>query len=233
MSLIRILKFKLLMTHHILMLIQWQTTLNHTKRLSLLWISIFMQNLTSFATLLSLGFKLIKFSVSAICIQETWLRNDQDTSHFEIPAYNRNHKGQGCSEHGGLIIHLKVEFTHNYRKLSSQSNPWAGLFIDVFNEHINKKITIGNIYRPPRLNNSNSTIEDFMLELIPAIDKLSTENSYAIFAGDFNINLLEINTILNTKHSLIYLLHKVLYKNCTTHKIHKKEGSNLNNIFAN
>ena len=35
-----------------------------------------------------------------------------------------------------------------------------------------------------------------MLELNPVIDKLSNENSYAIFTGDFNINLLEINTRL-------------------------------------
>ena len=35
-----------------------------------------------------------------------------------------------------------------------------------------------------------------MLELNPVIDTLSNENSYAIFTGDFNINLLEINTRL-------------------------------------
>ena len=121
------------------------------------------------------------FKFSAICIQETWLRHDQDTSLFEIPGYNLIHKGKSCSEHGGLIIYLKEEFTYNYRKLYNQSNLWEGLFNDVFNEHINKKITIGNIYRPPKFNNSNPTIEDFMLELNPVIDKLSNENSYAIF----------------------------------------------------
>ena len=29
---------------------------------------------------------------SEICIQETWLRHDQDTSLFEIPGYNLIHK---------------------------------------------------------------------------------------------------------------------------------------------
>ena len=55
---------------------------------------------------------------------------------------------------------------------------------------------MGNIYRPPKFNNSNPTIEDFMLELNPIIDKLSNENFCAIFTGDFNIYLLEINTRL-------------------------------------
>ena len=164
------------------------------------------------------------FMFSAICIQETWLRHDQDTSPFEIPGYNLIHKGKSCSEHGGLIIYLKEEFTYNYRKLYNQSNLWEGLFIDVFNEHINKKITIGNIYRPPKFNNSNPTIEDFMLELNPVIDKLSNENFYAIFTGDFNINLLEINTRLKISSILWSICYsKFLSKNCTTNKIHKKE----------
>ena len=88
-----------------------------------------------------------------------------------------------------------IPFRHNYRKLYNQSNLWEGLFTDVFNEHINKKITTGNICRPPKVNNSNTAIEDFMLELNPIIDKLLNENSYAIFTGNFNINLLEANPL--------------------------------------
>ena len=58
----------------------------------------------------------------------------------------------------------------------------------------NKKITIGNIYRHPKNNNSNPTIENSIQQINPIIFKLSKENSYAIFTGDFNINLLEMNT---------------------------------------
>ena len=172
------------------------------------------------------------FMFSAICIQETWLRHDQDTSLFEIPGYNLIHKGKSCSEHGGLIIYLKEEFTYNYRKLYNQSNLWEGLFIDVFNEHINKKITIGNIYRPPKFNNSNPTIEDFMLELNPVIDKLSNENSYAIFTGDFNINLLEINTRLKYQAFLDLFVTQSFYsKIVQPTRFTKKKGS-IDNIFC-
>ena len=173
------------------------------------------------------------FMFSAICIQETWLRHDQDTSLFEIPGYNLIHKGKSCSEHGGLIIYLKEEFTYNYRKLYNQSNLWEGLFIDVFNEHINKKITIGNIYRPPKFNNSNPTIEDFMLELNPVIDKLSNENSYAIFTGDFNINLLEINTRLKYQAFFDLFVTQSFYpKIVQPTRFTKKKGSILDNIFC-
>ena len=67
-------------------------------------------------------------------------------------------------------------------------------FIDEFHENTNKKITIGNIYRPPRNNNSNPMIENFIQQINPIVSKLSKENSQAIFTGDFNIHLLEINT---------------------------------------
>ena len=56
------------------------------------------------------------FMFSAICIQETLLTNDQDTSLFDILGYNLIHKGKGCNEHGGLIMYLKEEFTYNYNK---------------------------------------------------------------------------------------------------------------------
>ena len=69
---------------------------------------------------------------STICIQGTWLRNDQDTSRFEIPGYSLIHKGKSCSEHGRMIIYLKEELTHNYWKLYNQFNLSECLFVDVF-----------------------------------------------------------------------------------------------------
>ena len=131
---------------------------------------------------------------SAICIQESWLKQGQDISLFQIPGYNLINQPKVCSEHGGLIIYLKREYTHNVRDLHKSSDILEGLFIDVFHENTNKKITIGNIYRPPKNNNSNPTIENFIQQINPIISNLSKENSHAIFTGDFNINLLEMNT---------------------------------------
>ena len=138
-SLIRILKFKLLMTHHDIDSMT-DNLKPHEKSFSLMSLNIQSINakFDKLTTLLSY-LNESNFMFSAICIQETWLRHDQDTSLFEIPGYNLIHKGKSCSEHGGLIIYLKEEFTYNYRKLYNQSNLWEGLFIDVFNERINKK----------------------------------------------------------------------------------------------
>jgi len=134
------------------------------------------------------------FTFSAICIQETWFKENQDTNLFQIPGYKLIHQGRICSEHGGLIIYLKNEFNYCFRNIYKQSDLWEGLFIDVFLQNSNKKLTIGNIYRPPKFNNSNSTIENFIKEITPIVISLSKESSYTIFTGDFNINLLEIDS---------------------------------------
>ena len=131
---------------------------------------------------------------SAICIKESWLKQGQDISLFQIPGYNLINQPKVCSEHGGLITYLKREYTHNVRDWYKSSYIWEGLFINVFHEKTNKKITIGNIYRHPKNNNSNPTIENSIQQINPIIFKLSKENSHAIFTGDFNINLLEMNT---------------------------------------
>ena len=56
-----------------------------------------------------------------------------------------------------------------------------------------KKITLGNIYKPPKNNNSNTNITSFINEFSPLLHTLTQENSYSILAGDFNMDLLKLN----------------------------------------
>ena len=54
---------------------------------------------------------------SAICLQETWLRNDADISLFSIPGYRLIHQGSKCTKHGGLIIYLNERYSYKLRNL--------------------------------------------------------------------------------------------------------------------
>ena len=56
--------------------------------------------------------------------------------------------------------------------LYSNSDIWEGLFIDVTWHNLRKRLTIGNIYRPPHDNSDNKDIETFNNEMSPIIDKL-------------------------------------------------------------
>ena len=55
-----------------------------------------------------------------------------------------------------------------------------------------KKITVGNLYRPPRDSKRLVTVQSFCDELKPMLKRLQNENSYSVLCGDFNLNLLDI-----------------------------------------
>ena len=130
----------------------------------------------------------------AICFQETWLHTNDDVGIFHLPAYNIIHKGKICCGHGGLVIYLNNRYTHTLRSdLYKDSTIWEGLFIDIAGENIINKITLGNIYKPPKDNSNNQNISCFIDEITPSLHTLSKENSYSILVGDFNIDLLQSN----------------------------------------
>ena len=47
---------------------------------------------------------------SAICLQETWLSDDSDTSLLQIDGYQLISQGKTCTSHGGLAIFLNNNF---------------------------------------------------------------------------------------------------------------------------
>ena len=146
-------------------------------------------NLVSMLSIL----KEYNIAFSAICIQESWLNDYHDVSLVQISGYNMIHQGKQCCGHGGLIIYLQDQFQYTVRNMYDSSNVWEGLFIDIGGEDLSKKVTLCNIYRPSTRNENNQVIDQFITEISPIVENLSKENSTLIFAGDFNINLLNIN----------------------------------------
>ena len=138
-------------------------------------------------------------SLDAIQIQETWcsIVNEGDLELikqiYRIPGYNLYAFGKKVCAHGGLFTYVKDEYKCSVRPFCQNSTIYEGLFIDINSDKFLKKITLGNIYRPSKKNNSISEINSFINEISPIIDCLSKENSQLAISGDFNINLLEIN----------------------------------------
>ena len=78
-------------------------------------------------------------------------------------------------------------------KTIENSSIWEGLFLELKHESLQNKITIGNLYKPPRDNNSARNINAFREELEPIIQELSATNNEVLICGDYNINLLKLN----------------------------------------
>ena len=68
---------------------------------------------------------------SAICLQETWLSDNTDTSQLQLEGYTLISKGKSCSAHGGVAIYLRREFDYDILDVSCDVNVWDGLFVKV------------------------------------------------------------------------------------------------------
>ena len=73
------------------------------------------------------------------------------------------------------------------------SSLWDGLFIEVHGGPLESKLIIGNIYRPPKYNNNNAIVENFVNEITPIIFSIAKSSCNIVISGDFNIDLLQIN----------------------------------------
>ena len=93
---------------------------------------------------------------SAICLQETWLSDDSDTSLLQIDGYQLLSQGKTCTSHGGLAIFLNNNFNFIHSRSYVKSTIWKPQFTEILIDRKGKrKLVLGNVYRPPRDLNEN------------------------------------------------------------------------------
>ena len=131
------------------------------------------------------------FNFSALCFQETWVKDGNGYSLLSIPDYTAIPYAASVSSHSGLVTYLHKSFTYKQRQFTFRSDIWEGQFIDVFHPKFKRKITICNVYRPPRVTSQH--IQLFLNDISKIFDELTKEKSELIFMGDFNIDLLRVN----------------------------------------
>ena len=98
-----------------------------------------------------------------------------------------------CCGHGGLITYVRKNYSYKKLPFQNTSDIWEGLFVDISRPELTKNIIISNIYRPPKFNNNNTTIRNFIDEITPVLNNLQSKSCDVVLAGDFNIDLLKIN----------------------------------------
>ena len=134
-----------------------------------------------------------KCHVSIVCIQESWLSSECCTKMFELPDYQLISKGKYCSNHGGLLIYVHNDYYCEPITITEDTIGWENLFVKVRHKSTGSKANIiGNIYRVPK-----ELLSDFHLfqeEFDEALGLLRTIRSPIYLCGDYNIDLLKINT---------------------------------------
>ena len=133
--------------------------------------------------------------LQVICLQETWFSANTDLSPYIIPGYHIISTGHYASNHSGLVIYLNDIWNYDIITCDTDSHIWERQIIEITNPSniARKKITIGNIYRPPY--NLQYNIDTFMAEFNATLLQYHGNSSSTYFCGDYNIDLLKIPRI--------------------------------------
>ena len=132
------------------------------------------------------------YEFSVICIQETWISKEKDTSLFCLPNYYFEHTPARTSLHGGAALYINKKYSYTITDNFSTSETFDGILAEISGHNLLKPVTIMNIYKPPG-SYTNVNIEAFITEISPTLNKLSKTKSESIVLGDFNIDLLKIS----------------------------------------
>ncbi len=73
----------------------------------------------------------IKYAFSAICIQESWLSEDDDTSQIQLDDSECITQGKLCSSKGGLIIYLHERVKYVPKLKLNKYQTWEGQVIQI------------------------------------------------------------------------------------------------------
>ena len=179
-----------------------------------------------------------RFRFSCVLLQECYLPSvlldgsPPDVSMYKIPGYDTYVLGSCCSSNGGLICYVADNIKATPKITIEKSKYYEALFIELHGIDSNP-IIVGNIYRPPRSNNNNRSIENFIKELRPIIHNLTNENKYVFLGGDFNIDILQIASRQKYAEFLDMMitsgfLPKITYPT----RFAKKSASLLDQIFV-
>lgn len=128
---------------------------------------------------------------SVICLQETALSDDDDLRIFHIPNYSLLSKGKSASVKGGLATYVHKSLKCRQIDVKHTEDLWEGLFVELIDFH-NKKLIIGNIYRPPRYN--ANLWQAFIDNFSRSVRKLDKNHRELVVVGDYNIDLLKVNS---------------------------------------
>ena len=134
-----------------------------------------------------------KHHVSIICIQESCLSLECCTKMFELPDYQLISKGKYCSNHGGLLLYVRNDYSWEPITIKEDTTGWENMFIKIKHKSPGLKVNIiGNIYRAPK--ELLLDFHTFKEEFDEALEVLRTNRSPIYLCGDFNIDLPKIIT---------------------------------------
>ena len=174
---------------------------------------------------------ILQYEFQIIGLSETWL-SDMDCDLYNFRNFHMIEKHRSSQSGGGVAICLNREIEYKTRS-----------DLDVFNDHMesvyveidkcnfstDKDIIIGTIYRRP-----NSDIRIFNELLSTSLNMLSRENKLVYLLGDYNLNLLNVESHVLTSEFLEVMFSNHLFPLITRPtRITQHSATLIDNIFTN
>ena len=91
--------------------------------------------------------RLLNYAFSVICIQESWLTEQDDLCNIHLEDYTCISLGKTSSTKGGLIMYIQSQYKYKVLQVITNEN-WEGQFIEVTGGGLIKPVIFCNIYRP-------------------------------------------------------------------------------------
>ena len=171
-----------------------------------------------------------QFNFSIICIQESWLNENDDISQIELENYTCVKQGKSSSTKGGLVMYINNNFNFKINKLSIRNHNWEAQVITLSGGGLSREILICNVYRPPK--DLNADYRLFIDEFAKLLDEIGNKNE-VIISGDFNINLLKIKERELFSEFLDNLLaHSLIPKITFPTRFTRTNGTLIDNLFC-
>ena len=176
---------------------------------------------------------LLNFEFDIIAITETKIKAGIEPIYdLSLPGYSHYHTPSECDK-GGVIIYVKenidIKRRNDLEEKMYKSRQLESVFLEIVKEGRKNEI-MGCVYRHPTM-----TIDDFNENFFSDfIHKLSNENKVSYLCGDFNIDLLQIetndsiNNFYNSLTSNLFVPHITLPTRITSHS-----QTLIDNIFSN
>ena len=149
-------------------------------------------------------------------------------NNVKIEGYDMYHKASKSSK-GGSVIYVNNNFNSIQRHDLETSNvEFESTWVEIKNKNC-KNIVTGSIYRHPH---NNST--EFFQYLEKCLSKLSKENKEVYICGDFNFDLLKIDTDSITQHFFNLLCsYSYLPNVLQPTRVTENTATVIDNIFSN
>ena len=138
-----------------------------------------------------------KFSV--IGISETHLK-DTPSQYYNLPGYSIEYTNRIGREKGGVCLFVSDKMKYKLRKdLCHANDNYESCFIEIESQN-SKNVVVGVVYR------AHTSIDDFVRDIDPIFKVLDSEKKLIYVMGDFNIDLLKVESHRPT-HDYLELIY--------------------------